>query len=223
MSFDEALKLLEVLKWPAVAILGLFIFRRGFESLLARVQRAAIGGRAVEFAEPAAIASEQQQQKQIAKVVPTEPAGVDFPPPPPSPALLPIEGAIETAISASNASEEIKRAWLIRGAAVARLERAHEITYRLILGSQISLMLQANSALPVTVEAARAIYDEAKEKNPEIYKTFDFDNWLAWPKNTGLTKLEQDASNKTLIKVTDVGRDLLHYLINSGLTSSKAG
>lgn len=58
--------------------------------------------------------------------------------------------------------------------AIARLERAHETTYRAILGSQITLLLQANAPAPVDLDAARAIYDAAKTGYPEIYKTFDF-------------------------------------------------
>jgi hypothetical protein len=223
MSFDELLRLIDILKWPAVAIVALLFFRKGIESLMARLQRAALGSRAIDFAEPAAIVSEQLQHKQLVKPQAAETTGGESAPPPPSPALVPIEDSIAAAISASNASEDVKRAWLIRGIAVARLERAHEITYRLIMGSQIALLLQANSGSTVDIDAARAIYDEAKAKYPELYKTFDFDNWLVWPKNSGLTKEEQDASNKTLIKITDVGKDFLHHLINAGLTMPKYG
>jgi hypothetical protein len=226
MSLDDWLRVIEVLKWPAaamgIAVAGFLIFRNGIESLMARVQRAALGSKAVDFAEPAAIASEQQQ-KQLAKPTVADKPGGESPPPPPSPALRGIEESIAAAISASSASEDVKRAWLIRGVAVAQLERAHEINYRLIMGSQIALMLQANSGVPVDTEAARAIFDEAKTRYPEIYKAFDFNGWLAWPKNTGLTQLEQDTSNRTLVKITDVGKDFLHHLVNAGLTMPKIG
>ncbi len=205
------------------ALLGLLIFRKGIETLIARIQRAALGSRSIDFAEPAALVSEQQQQKQIAKPTSAEPPGGEAPPPAPSPALRPIEESITAAVSASNASEEIKRAWLIRGVAVARIERAHEMNYRLIMGSQIALLLQANTGVNFDVDAARAIYDEAKAKYPEIYKTFEFETWLNWPANTGLMKIDRDASNKSTITISDIGKDFLHYLVGAGLTSGKIG
>jgi hypothetical protein len=221
MSFDELLRLIDILKWPAVAVAGLFLFHAAIVSL---ISRAGFGGKAIDFAEPAAIASEQQQQRQIAKPESVDTAsGIEGPPPPPSPALRGIEDTIAAAVAASNGSEEVKRAWLIRGVAVARLERAHETTYRLIMGSQIGLLLQANSATPVDLEAARGIYDAAKATYPEIYKTFDFDNWLKWPANSGLTQLETNASGKTIIKITDIGKEFLHYLVQVGLTTPKIG
>jgi hypothetical protein len=222
MTFEELLKLIEVLKWPCVAIIAVLIFYNGIQALMSRIQRAAIGGRTVDFAQPAAIVSEQQQQRQISKPTSSETPGGEAPPPAPSPALRLIEEPIAAAVAASNASEEIKRAWLIRGAAIARLERAHEMTYRLIMGSQIALLLQANTGANFDVGVARAIYDEAKAKYPEIYKTFEFETWLNWPANTGLMKIDRDAL-KSAITITDVGRDFLHYLVGGGLTSGKIG
>ena len=223
MSFDEFLRLVDILKWPVVAIVGVLIFRRGIETLMARVQRAALGSRAIDFAEPAALASEQQQQKQIAKPANAETNSGESPPPPPSPAMRPIEESIAAAVSASNAPEEVKRAWLIRAVAIARLERAHETTYRLIMGSQIALLLQANTGTAFDVDASRAIYEEAKAKYPEIYKAFEFEAWLNWPANTGLLKIEPDTSNRSVIEITEIGKDFLHYLVGVGLTSPKIG
>jgi hypothetical protein len=223
MSFDDWLRLIDILKWPVTVFLGILIFRRGIETLIARIQRAGFGTRSVDFAEPAALASEQQQQKQIDKPTSGETAAGEAPPPPPPPALRPIEEAIATAISASNATEEIKRAWLIRGVAIARIERAHETTYRLILGSQIAILLQANLAIPFDVDGARAIYDDAKTRYPDVYKTFEFETWLNWPANSGLTIIGRDTSNRSIIKITEIGKDFLHYLVNMGLTSTKYG
>src|SRR4051812_21713771 len=112
MTIDEWLRLVDILKWPAAAIAAVFVFRKGIESLLARIQRAAVGGRAIDFAEPAAIAGEQQQ-KQISKVAAPETAGGEAPPPPAPPAVRPIEEEIVAALARSNASDDVKRAWLI--------------------------------------------------------------------------------------------------------------
>jgi hypothetical protein len=210
------------LKWPAVVIAAFFVFRSGIQTLMSRIQRAGYGGRIVDFAEPAAIASEQQQQKQITTQDP-ETQSREYPPPPPSPALRAVEEPIATMIANSRASEDVKRAWLIRGVAIARMERTHEVSYRLIMGSQIEVLLQANSGKILDTDSARAIYDLAKEKYPEIYKTFSFEDWINWPVNAGLLNMERDASMTSVVKITDIGKDFLHYLVGTGLTTPKIG
>jgi hypothetical protein len=223
MSVDEWLRLIDILKWPVAVLVGILIFRKGLGTLISRGQRAGFGSRSVDFAEPAAIVSEQQQQKQITKPTVGESTAGEAPPPPPSPAVRAFEEPIAAAVSASAASEDVKRAWLIRGAAVARLEKAHETTYRLIMGSQIGLLLQANTGATFEVDAARAIYGEAKTKYPEIYKAFEFEAWLNWPANIGLIKIDRGASNQSKITITDLGKDFLHYVVAAGLTAGKIG
>lgn len=228
MTFDEWMKLGELLKWPFVvlvlAVIALLVLKTPVSSLLSRVKRAAIGDKALDFTDSAAIASEQQQKKQIEKPTVAEAPSGELPPPPAPPALAAVEQSLVDALSASNASEEVKRLWLIRGIAVAKMERAHEITYRLIMGSQINLLLQANTGVPATMESARTIYDEAKKNFPAIYNTFDFDGWLTWMANTGLVKVEsQGVAGAAKITITDIGKEFLHYLVSAGLTSPKIG
>ncbi|MCC8964909.1 hypothetical protein H8A95_21985 [Bradyrhizobium sp. Pear76] len=224
MSMDDLLKLVDILKWPAVAVVGLLIFRAALVGLIARVQRAAAGARSLDFGVPSVIASEQQQQKQLELAKAPVPAQTeDGPPPAPSPALRPIEESIATAAASSKAPEEIKRAWLVRAAAAARLEHAHEITYRSILGSQITLLLQANAPAPVDMDAARQVYDATKDANPELYKNFAFDEWVRWPATARLMDIRDQPSGKAQLQVTEIGKDFLHYLVRAGLTLPKAG
>lgn len=229
MTFDDWMKLIDTVKWPVVffvfALIALFVLKATVRSLMDRVKRAEIGDKAaIDFSESAAIASEQQQQKTVEKPAAADaaPAG-ELPPPPAPPGLAAIEQSVVETLAASNASEETKRLWLIRGVAVARMERAHEITYRLIMGSQIALLLQANTGVPVSLEVARGIYDEAKKNFPTIYTTFDFDGWLSWMVNTGLVKLESQGVAGQKISITDIGKEFLHYLVSAGLTSTKIG
>lgn len=227
MTFEEGLKLGELLKWPVttfvLVLVILLILRTTVQSLLERMRRAAFGNKALDFGEPAAIASEQQQLQAQVTLPIADASAAELPPPPPPPALAAMEAPIAAAISASSASDDIKRAWLIRGVAVAKLERAHEITYRLIVGSQIELLHRANAGIPLDIDGARAIYEAATFAFPEVYKNFTFDAWLAWPRNSGLTQIEIDPSNRSFIKITDNGRDFLHYLVGAGLTSPKMG
>lgn len=226
MTFEESLKVAELVKWPItfflLAIFFLLILRGSFESLIVRVKRAAVGDKTVDFTESAAIASEQQQQKKFEKQPTLDASSAELPPPPASPAIASIEASISATLSVSTASTEVKQAWIVRNLAVARIERAHEITYRLIMGSQIALLLHANTGVPVEMSVARSIYDDAKAAYPEIYKAFEFQNWLVWPANSGLTTLEQ-VVDRMVVQITDIGKEFLHYLVTAGLTLPKIG
>ena len=121
----------------------------------------------------------------------------------------------------------ICRATLKRRGSYGRLrslvQRIHEINYRLIVGSQLALMLKANTQEPTTVEKARAIYDAAKQQYPEIYQNFTFEAWSHWPVMAGLLRTEQPPSGPFVYKITPAGRDFLHYLVDNSLTTGKFG
>jgi hypothetical protein len=142
------------------------------------------------------------------------------------PAASEVHEAVEQQIRGSLPPElprELEKAWLIRWIAIARVQRIHEINYRVIVGSQISLMLLANTPGPPTLAKAREIYDSAKATYPELYATFAFENWYGWPALAGLLRLEQTASGTSVFKITPAGRDFLHYLVENSLTAGKIG
>jgi hypothetical protein len=143
-------------------------------------------------------------------------------PPPPSLAIAPVEAEIDAALKTANLSHELERAWLIRTVALLRVARGHEIAYRLIVGSQLSLMLQANTANPPTMIQAQQIYDGAKKALPDLYQAFPFETWLHWPINSGLLKIESAGADQ-ILRITPIGQDFLHYLIDNSLTSPKYG
>jgi hypothetical protein len=84
------------------------------------------------------------------------------------------------------------------------------------------LLLQANTASPPDLARARALYEQAKAAFPQFFPTFSFENWIAWPVHRGLISREGDADTATF-KITPIGQDFLHYLINNGLTEGKQG
>jgi hypothetical protein len=70
------------------------------------------------------------------------------------------------------------------------MQRAYEIGYRLVLGSQINLMLLANTPNPPTIEKAREIFEQAKSSFPAMYTNFEFDAWKQFPINVGLLRTD---------------------------------
>jgi hypothetical protein len=142
--------------------------------------------------------------------------------PPPYEAYGPLEEAVRNALPADRVPE-VQQAWLIRGLVMTSVMRTHDAVYRLIFGSQLDLLLQANTPSPPNTEQARAMYDVAAANFPEMYTDFSFDAWLDFPIRMALLRVEPVANRPALIRVTPLGRDFLHYLVNSGQTERRAG
>jgi hypothetical protein len=205
--------------WPlAVAICflaALVILKLPLADLIGRIRSVKVGDHSVD-----ASGDVSEQQKRIettgttgSVTVPTTHAL-----PPPSEVCAPLEQETRNAVAAANLPTDVERAWLIRAIAVTRVMRGHEMVYRVITGSQLDLMLKANSASPPNMDKAREIHDVAKSAFPDLYKEFSFETWVNFPIHSGL--LREEAS---ILRITPLGQDFLHYLINNSLTNPKYG
>jgi hypothetical protein len=144
--------------------------------------------------------------------------------PPPAPVYEPIEQEILTILANSKWPPDVERVWLIRALAASRTNHQHEIVYRIITGFQINLLLAANTPAPPDIMAAQTIYDQATTMYPDLYKNFPFDAWLRYPMTAGLLRADNSTPGQAIVyRITLLGQDFLHYLINSGLTATKYG
>lgn len=217
------MKLLEMSTWPIAVVLIVLIvslvFRGPLASLISRARRATIPGGSVDFgSDPSTTVAKQQESKPVSAADPTSLA-----PPPPSEVYDPIDKELQKTITNTNAPPEIERAWLVRTITTLRVNYAYEIIYRLIVGSQIALILEANTNAPPDTDRARAIFNAAKTSFPEVYANFPFETWLNFPVNQGLLRIEPASTGPAAVKITPLGRDFLHYLVNAGLTSGRSG
>jgi hypothetical protein len=87
---------------------------------------------------------------------------------------------------------------------MVRLARDHERAYRLIVGSQLALLVQANSLTPPTMSQARQLYEAAKAANPEFYRSFPFETWTHWPVTAGLLRIDTSGPEQ-MLRITPVG------------------
>jgi hypothetical protein len=62
------------------------------------------------------------------------------------------------------------------------------------------------------------MYETAKTAYPDIYKDFSFETWIRFPINAGLMREEA-----TVLRITPLGQDFLHYLVQNSLTNPKHG
>jgi len=222
----DANKALDALAWPAAFLVAivvfLLLFRRPITDLIGRTRRLGFGNKSIDLSDAAQPAAEQQKTLNASPKAPDPIPSTQVPPPPPSVPVAAIEAEIEAALRNVGLSQELQRAWLIRMVAVLRLARGHEIEYRLILGSQLGLLVQANSVTPPTMSQARQVYEAAKAANPELYRTFPFETWIHWPVSAGLLRVDTSGPEQ-LLRITPIGQDFLHYLVDNSLTSPKAG
>jgi hypothetical protein len=215
--------------WPLATLICivffLLLFRIPIRDLIDRFRRLGFGDKSIEFSsntQKTALERQKQNPGPLTQITDTMvPASHAMPPPV---ALYnSIEEEVRKTLSELSLPADIEKAWLIRSIATARVERVHEVVYRLILASQISLVLQANTAIPVDPLKAMKIYDAAKADFPQIYSDFSFDSWVNYPVSMGLLKKEEKNTDSYVLRVTEAGKDFLHYLVNNGLTSGKVG
>lgn len=215
-------QLLPLLIVPGTVVLGILlfcvVFWKPIAQAIGRINSVNYGNRSIGF-EPKP-AAEKQRDEILAHEETSEKLPAIGAPPPPNEPVMVIEDGIKAAIAASSDSFDVKQAWVVRALAVARLWRDHEIRYRTITGSQIELMLRANSPSPVDEASARSVYDIAAQNFPDTYRNFSFDTWLNWPINSGLMRRDHGTGR---ILITPLGQDFLHYLVDNGLTLPKTG
>ena len=225
-------KLLENAAWPlaivVIAIVFFCLFRSPISNFIGRIRGVSYGNKSLDMA-GSQTAGAVEKQKQVEG--PGGRAAVALPDailashamPSPNEVYAPIEQEIQTALTQSQFPADVEKAWLIRFAAAGRVQRAHEIAYRLVLGSQINLMLLANTPNPPTTEKAREIFDQAKSAFPTIYNNFEFEAWRQFPINAGLLRMDVTPAGVTVFRITPAGRDFLHYLVENALTEGKVG
>lgn len=205
--------------WPlAVSVIVVFfllLFRKPIEGLFGRMKRLGFGDKAIDLAEdrPQAVAEQQQELPVVNKdMVPADHAMPDT-----NEALAPVEQELRANLEKLSLPHDLERAWLVRGVANFRVAHAHEVTYRIILGSQIALLNAVNTGNS-NIQTAHAIYDAATATVPDFYAHFDFDTWIKYPLGAHLL-VEEAASpdQPRKLRITPIGKDFLRYMVTSGL------
>jgi hypothetical protein len=193
-------KLIENGMWPLAALLCVIVlclfFRGPITDLIKRFRTARLGNRTVEFSEATA-----EQQREVSASRPTLALPATMPPP--EPLYASVEQEIEKTLAPL--TPESQRAWLIRTVAMLRFRYGHEINYRLIFGSQLQLLLEANTPAGVQVARARAIYEQARTQYPNFYGEYTFEQWINFPMFVGLLQQTALSPDTNVVRITPVG------------------
>ena len=202
--------------WPLATVVcfiaTLLILRSSLDGLIRRIKSFKVGNHSVD-----ASGDVSEQQKKIETTTSSKSPVPTVTLPPPNEIYAQIEKEVRDAGTAANIAPDVEKAWLIRALAVFRVWNGHERVYRLITGSQLELLLRTNSA-PLKIDTARQMYEEAKANYPDWYKEFEFETWVNFPINSGL--LREEAS---VLRITPLGQDFMHYLVSNSMTNPKPG
>ncbi|MDD2657699.1 MAG: histidine kinase [Candidatus Pacebacteria bacterium] len=107
---------------------------------------------------------------------------------------------------------------LIRHLAAAQVINWFETNYNTIFGSQIALLRKLQgSEEGINLEDIDKYFNDVKAEYPEIYKTWDTKQYLAYLKDTRVIE-----EIKQRIKITRIGVEFLKLLSASGYTERKA-
>jgi len=107
---------------------------------------------------------------------------------------------------------------LLRYLAALAISYSFEKTYFPIFGSQILALQVLNSSGRAEENNLRTFYDYAANAAPEFYKTYPFESWMGFMKNSLLIKPVNGA-----LEITLEGREFLKYIVQQGYSVFKVG
>jgi len=179
-----------------------------------------VGEAAIEIAEQQASSknpADATLPAALAESVPTSTAAIDGAavlPPAPRIGVQILEHELREQIDALDPN--IKLAVSIRALAEARLRAGHEFVYNRIFGSQIIALKALNQRGPISEAEARKEFEPLKVQFPEIYEKYPFEGWAGWLQRMDLVTFQNGS-----YEITQLGKDFLIYLAETGLMENK--
>ena len=187
------------LAWPAVAIIGLVLFRSAIRDLLQRIVKAG----------PSGIEASPQLGNQSSKTLSSDAGDTFLSAAAKDKGLSPWLQKLEQYLKDNKIDDNIEA---IKRVAASSDRRAHsEYVYRLIFGSQLQA-IERMVGSPKTIEQLRDLYSKHKKDAGE-HAFDDADTWMNFLLITGLVSISD--GNYSL---TDFGRSFYDILIQSGFS-----
>jgi hypothetical protein len=109
---------------------------------------------------------------------------------------------------------------LIRNLAYTQALAAAERAYRLIFGSQISLLKSLNCRPASTDAEMQRFYEQAKRKFRKFYGHYTYVEWRDFLLDQGLIVHDAD---RDVYGITQAGRDFIVWIVSQGLSEDKFG
>lgn len=212
-------ELLGTIIWPTVCLFTLFIFRKSIIDLISRITgigsdkvrvdlESRSGQKVDDKKNPIDSLSGKSSNENIEKAIGLfSKSTVDL-----------FSNAIkeETELESIETAEDREQTLFRYSQALYLLYHFNKI-YSAIYGSQIRILQILNGSNLETKETVKFLYDFAKDRNPEYYMNYSYDQYLNFLESYDLISL--DTNRK--ISITLLGRDFLKFIIEMGLTTEK--
>lgn len=109
---------------------------------------------------------------------------------------------------------------LIRNLAYSQAVTVAERLYRLIFGSQISLLKSLNVGPAQTDAEMMRFYQKARKRYPKFYGEYPYENWRDFLLSQGVLVFDPE---KGVYGINQPGRDFLTWIASQGLPEVKNG
>ena len=214
ITSTELVDLLKALAWPGAAVWIAWYFREDLKRLLPNVEKIGPGGVSIRNA---AQAAEQVNAKPDVPLASLSELKQFVSEDQLAPRMKWIRDNLPTDASRNEAN---KTEYLLAIAAAMTQQFLNEKRYRLIFGSQISLLKRLHEGLITSTSEATALYEVARSMAPEVYDRFDitFERWLSFLTSENLIA---DLPDGKLV-ITPEGKGLLRYLLDNRISDAKA-
>lgn len=97
------------------------------------------------------------------------------------------------------------------------MQAAFESLYRVIFGSQITVLKEANTGAGISFDAAKALYASVSSQHPELFSGYSYSDYIGFML-TQLLVLESNGAYRSTIR----GQTFLEWMVRSQLTDRKA-
>jgi hypothetical protein len=202
---------MQYLAWPGAflifALVFIFVFKKSITSLFMRVQK--ISKEGIQTGDVTQIQENTDKKSSAEELMRAFDSVV----------LLEGETLIKKDLEKRELNDKEAIDILSRHLAATQLALRFEGIYSSIWGSQINLLKHLNSKAPLgdTVENIKSgYYDVAAMFYPDVYKSYSFDAYLYF-----LTSLTLIIKTDRGYGITNLGRDFLIYLVQTGKSESR--
>lgn len=217
------MEILKVLAWPiaviviVIVIVIVLILKKSFQDLLTRITKLKYGDTIAEVSQTRqetnekSLLAQNQVDKQNENI---EKALGIF-------SVLTLDRAktvVEDESKINEILEDSKKVeTLTKYAEALYLILSFERLYNNIFGSQLYILNFVNTNNTQTKDGLKIFYDGAKERHPDFFDSYPYDDYFSFLINHDLIIINKDNT----CGITWLGRDFLKYLIETGKSISK--
>ncbi|WP_421765391.1 hypothetical protein [Ekhidna sp.] len=220
---EQALEILEILKWPLSVIAAALIFRKPVVDLINRVNKIGVGKNSIDatgrLSQESPSTASTKESKTSEENIKTKAEQLEralhmFS----DDTIMRFSNAVDDQSGLKECKTDSEKVNNLINYSKALLAVHHfEQVYHFIYGSQIKILIHLNSASGETVESLKFFYENAAKNNPELFKNFPYQQYFDFLIKQELVIINDDQT----VNITWLGRDFLKYIIDNGRTDLK--